>query len=143
MGRDCPRRNCSSRGETRLGKSRQASTSKAAEAKYAELTEAALKLEAEGELQIALAPLGKYFAEGRGIGGVEADIGRAAATAAAAPIWVVPDVEGFGAELEAEPFVDRNGLEQAEVPVLESGLVNDVANALRVEGTRRRLGEDL
>src|SRR6266849_8347094 len=77
----------------------------------------ALELQAKRELQIALALSGgaaafvEYLAEGRGIGRVEADIGRPAATAVAAPIRVVPDVVGFGAELETKPFVDRDGLE--------------------------------
>jgi threonine/homoserine efflux transporter RhtA len=63
----------------------------------------------------AAAAFGLYFAEGRRVGRVEANIGCAAATLVAAPVAapvrVIPDVARFGAELEAEPFVDRDGLE--------------------------------
>src|ERR1700751_3459150 len=55
---------------------------------------------------------------------------------------MVPDVVGLGTELEAEPFVDGNGLEQAHVPILIAGLMDEVANALGVEGTSGRRGKD-
>src|SRR5260370_32164579 len=112
MGRDCPRWNCSSRCEPRLGKSRQAST-----AAEADLPRQLLELEAKRELQIALAlsggaaAFGEYFAESLGVGRVEADIGCAVATAIGAPIRMVPDIVGFGAELEAKAFVDGDSLE--------------------------------
>jgi hypothetical protein len=112
------------------------------------ITQPSLELQAKRELQVALAlpgaaaALREYFAEGRGVGGVETNIGCAAATAVAAPIRMIPDIVSFGAELEAKAFVDGNGLEQAHVPVLVSGLVDKVANPLGVEGARRRRGED-
>ncbi len=103
------------------------------------VADAALELEAQRQLQIALAlsrgaaAFVEYFAEGRGILRVEADIGRAAAPAVAAPIRMVPDVVGFGAELEAKAFVDGDSLEQSHVPIFVPGLVDEVADALCVE----------
>ena len=73
--------------------------------------EAALELEAKRELQIALAAFGEYFAEGRRICGIKTDVGGSAATAAAAPIRVVPHVKSFRAKLKAETLVYGNGLE--------------------------------
>src|ERR1700704_2161081 len=51
---------------------------------------------------------------------------------------MVPHVVSLGAELEAKPLVDRESLEQSHVPVLVSGLVDQIANALRVESPRCR-----
>src|SRR6266849_8177804 len=105
-----------------------------------------LEIQAEGELQVALAAtnataLGEYFPE-RGTGRVEADIGCAAAAATAAPIRVVDEVVRLGAELETCFLGNGERLEQPEVPVLVSGLVDQVANALGVESSGRRLGKD-
>ena len=63
-----------------------------------------LEVEAEGELEVALAAgyaaaLGQDLAESGEVVGIEADVGGAAAAAAAAPVRVVDEVEGFGAEL--------------------------------------------
>src|SRR5437879_4670225 len=55
---------------------------------------------------------------------------------------MVPDVIGFGAKLEAKPFVYGDGFEQAHIPVLISGLINQIADSLCVESTGRRRGED-
>ena len=55
---------------------------------------------------------------------------------------MIPDVVGFGAELEAKLLVDGECLEQTHVPVLKSRLIDKVANALGVEGARRRRCED-
>ena len=99
----------------------------------------ALELQAKGELQIALAlaggaaAFGEYFTEGRWILRVEADIGRTAATTVAAPIRMVPDVVGFGAELEAKALVHGDSLEQSHVPIFVPGLGDEVADALCVE----------
>ena len=77
----------------------------------------ALELQAKRELKVALAlaraatAFGEYFAEGRGVGGIEADIGRAAAAAVAAPIRMVPHVVRFSTELEPELFVNWDGFE--------------------------------
>src|SRR2546429_3833555 len=49
------------------------------------------------------------------------------------PIGVVPNVEGLGAELEPVALSDRKALEESHVPVLESGLIEDVAYTLRSE----------
>ena len=95
------------------------------------------ELRPQRELEVALAAFGKDFSEGRSASRIQSDIGGATATATTAPIRMVPDVECFGAELEAKPFIHGNSLEQAHVPVLESGLVDHVANALGVEGSRR------
>ena len=77
----------------------------------------ASELKAERKLQVALAlsgraaAFGENLAKGLGIGRIETDTGSAAATAIAAPIRMVPNVVGLGAELEAEPLVEGNGLE--------------------------------
>src|ERR1700756_5241985 len=111
--------NCSSRGQVRLAESRQASTSR-----EAELPAQILELDAQRELEIALAlagaaaAFGEHFAKRGGVGRVQADICSAAATAIAAPIRMIPDVVRFGTELEAEVLVDGNSLEQAHVPIL-------------------------
>jgi len=101
------------------------------------------ELEFKRELDIALATasraasLGGDFSEGRAC-----RIELHAAAASATPIGMVPDVKRFGAELKPDLLADRDYLEQAEVPVLESGLVNDVAHALRVERPGGRFGKD-
>ena len=56
---------------------------------------------------------------------------------------MVDEVERLGAELEPSLLVNRERLEQAEVPVLEARLVDQVTDALRVERPGRRLGKDL
>ena len=61
-----------------------------------------LEVEAKRKLQISLATpdaasLCQHFAEGVEVGGIEPDIGGAIATAAAAPVGVVNEVEGLGA----------------------------------------------
>lgn len=48
---------------------------------------------------------------------------------------MVEEVGRFGAELEMDPFVEGNCLEQAHVPVLEAGSVDSVTNTLSVERT--------
>src|SRR5258707_3514076 len=97
-----------------------------------------LEVEAERELEIALAAayaggFGQDLAEGGAVVGIEADVGGAAAAAATAPVRVVDEIEGFGAELEADVFFNRERFEQAEVPVLVAGLIDDVANLLGAE----------
>src|SRR5580704_5489600 len=108
----------------------------------------ALELQPQRKLQVALAlsgaaaAFGQYFAEGRSVGRVEANIGCTVTAAIGAPIRMVPDIVSFGAELEAKAFVDRDRLEQAHVPVLVTGLVDKVADALRIERAGRGRGED-
>ena len=76
-----------------------------------------LKLQAQRQLQIAFALSGgatalrEHLAEGCGVRRIQADIGGAAATAVGTPVRVVPDVVGFGAELETKAFIDGDGLE--------------------------------
>ena len=107
-----------------------------------------LELHTERELQVAFtlagaaAALRQDFSEGGGVRRVQADVGGAAATAVAAPVRMVPHVVSFGAELEAQVLVHRECLEQAHVPVLESRLIDQVADALRVERARRRRREN-
>ena len=55
---------------------------------------------------------------------------------------MVDKVEGFSPELEPSLLVDGEVLEQAEIPVLVSGLIDEVANTLSVERTRSRLGKN-
>ena len=106
-----------------------------------------LEVEAEGELEVALAAgyaaaRGQDLAEGGQVRWIEPDVGAAAATAASAPVRVVDEVKGFGAELEADVFFDGEGLEEAKVPVLVAGLIDDVTNLLGAESTGSRLGEN-
>ena len=84
-----------------------------------------LELRPQRELKVPFAAFGCNLAE-RGTRRIEIH----AATAGATPVRVVPDVEGFGAELEVYPLIHRNLLEQTHVPVLESRLIDDVANSL-------------
>lgn len=46
---------------------------------------------------------------------------------------MVPNIEGLGAELEPVTLSERKALEESHVPVLESGLIEDVAYTLRDE----------
>src|SRR5438128_421628 len=71
-------------------------------------------VEAEGELQVALAAayaaaFGKYFAKSRARW-IEPDVCGSTATAPAAPVRMVDKVESLGAELEAHPLVNGEGL---------------------------------
>src|SRR5256885_5017296 len=95
------------------------------------------EIEAQRELQVALtatcaAAFGGHFSK-IGAGRIEIH----AAPAAATPIGVIDKVEGFGTELETALFIDGKGFEEAKIPVLESGLVDDVANPLSIECARR------
>ena len=106
-----------------------------------------LEVEAQRELQIALAAadatsLGKYFSESIEIGGVKSDIRGPIAPATAAPIRMIDKVEGLGAELKPSLLINGKVLEEPEIPVLVSGLVDEVANPLSVKRTRSRLGKD-
>jgi hypothetical protein len=98
-----------------------------------------LEISAERELQVALAltrgatAFSEYFAESGKIRRVQANVGCPIATAIGAPIGVVPNVVGLGAELEASFLGNGEGLEKAEVPVLKSRLIDDVAHTLSVE----------
>src|SRR5215469_16363334 len=88
------------------------------------------EVEAEGELEIALAlpssaALCEHFAEG-GACRIESDIGAAIATAATAPIGMIDEVKGFGTKLEAKLLADGKGFEQAEIPVLIAGLIDEI-----------------
>lgn len=102
-----------------------------------------LKVETKRKLNIALAAAARSaalrgnFSEG-GACGVEVH----AAAARAAPIRMVQEVEGFSAELESHAFADREGFEDPEVPIVETGLIDDVADVLCVEGSFRRRGEN-
>src|SRR5205823_67791 len=103
-----------------------------------------LEVKSQRKLQIALAaanssPFGKHFPEGVEIGGIESDITCVRVTpATATPIRMVDKVEGFSPELEPSLLVDGEVLEQAEIPVLVSGLIDEVS----VERTRSGLGKN-
>src|SRR3974377_1731226 len=45
----------------------------------------------------------------------------------AVPVRMIENVESFGAELESDALVDRELLEQRQVPIVEAGVVDDVA----------------
>src|SRR5712691_3901621 len=101
---------------------------------------------AERELDITLtatnaAALGGYFSEVRA-GGVEVHTGATAAPAPSTPIRVVNKVKCLGPELEPCALGNRERFEQSEIPVLESRLVNQVSNVLRVERPGRRCRKD-
>src|SRR5712691_3912759 len=103
---------------------------------------AVLEIGAERELQVALAasdaaPLGGHFSKIRA-----SRVKGHAAAAAPAPIRVVDEVERFSAELETCFLGNGERLEQPEVPVLVSGLVDKVANALCVESSGGRFGKN-
>ena len=83
------------------------------------------------------AALCRYFSEVRA-GRVEVD----ATSAASTPVRVVDEVERLRAELEPSLLVNWERFEQAEVPILEPGLVDKVANALCVKRSNSRLGKD-
>ena len=55
---------------------------------------------------------------------------------------MVDEVERFGSELESSLLIDRERLEQSEVPVLESRLVDQIAHASVIERSGRRLDKD-
>src|ERR1700682_4399885 len=100
----------------------------------------ASEVEAKRKLQVAFATtnaaaLCRYFSE-VGAGRVEVD----AASAASTPVRVVDEVERLRAELEPSLLVNWERFEQAEVPILEPGLVDKVANALCVKRSNSRLG---
>src|SRR6267378_391840 len=107
-----------------------------------------LEEEAQRELQVALAltraaaAFGEYFSERFGVGGVKPDVGRCPAAAVAAPIWVVPNIVGLGAELQSRFLGNREGLEQAEVPILEPRLVDEVADTRVIERPSRGFDKD-
>ena len=56
---------------------------------------------------------------------------------------MVDEVKRLGTELKTSLLVNRERLEQPKIPVLKSRLVDQVAHALRVEGARGRLRENL
>src|SRR5438105_151184 len=92
----------------------------------------ALELRAQRELHVALTVLACNLTKCRA-GRVE--VRRA-------PVRVVEDVEGLCAELQLDSFIDGNRLEQAHVPVLQTRVVDQVANPLLcVERPSRRLRE--
>jgi hypothetical protein len=110
-------------------------------------TQASLEVEPQRKLQVAFAPahsssLGKHFPKGIQIGGVQTDICGAAAATPAAPIRMVDEVESLGTELEAKALGDRKRFEQAEVPILEPRLIDQITYALLVERTGPRFRED-
>ena len=65
-----------------------------------------------------------------------------AASTAATEVRMVDEIKRFGAELESHPFVDWETLKEAQVPVLEAWLVNEISNALMDEGASCGLNED-
>src|SRR5215471_16102897 len=94
------------------------------------------KVKPQRKLEVALtaarpAALGGDLAEG-GAGGIELhSTGAAHGTAAPAPVGVIDEVERFGSELETRAFGEREFFEQSQIPILETGQVNHVADVLR------------
>src|SRR5215467_15118601 len=63
-----------------------------------------------------------------GAGGIEIH----ATTTTTSPIGMVKHVKCFGAELSSLILTDRKCLKQSKVPVVESGLIHQIADPLRV-----------
>lgn len=93
------------------------------------------ELRAQRELKVAFAAFGKHFSE-VAAARIQGDVSSAVTAARSTPVGMVPHVESLGAELEVYPFIHRNLLKQTHVPVLESGLIDDVANLLSDKGPR-------
>ena len=93
---------------------------------------------AQRELQVAFAAFGKHLPE-VGAARIQGNVSSSVTAARSTPVRVIPDVVGFGTELEAEVLVHGNSLEQAHVPVLISRLIDEIADALGLaEGTVKR-----
>src|SRR5205823_4563374 len=72
------------------------------------------------------------------------EVGAGRVGSRAVPVRVVEGIECLGAELKSGAFGDRELLEQAEVNVVETRIVDQIANALlMVERAGRRLSEQL
>src|SRR5215831_8456917 len=106
------------------------------------------KVKPQRKLEVALtaarsAALGGDFTEG-GAGRVELHpTGAAHGTAAPAPVGVINDVERFGPELETHRSVEPNFFEQPQIPILETGQMNQAAHVLRqIEGAGSGWRED-
>src|ERR1700761_6393762 len=86
-----------------------------------------LEISAQRELQVAcVVGLAGDFPEGTA-GGVEVG---------AAPVRVIEGVEGLCTELEADPFIDRKLLIQADVPIRKARIMNGITNSvLRCESS--------
>jgi hypothetical protein len=91
-----------------------------------------LELITERELQLALTALGGDLAE----------VGARPVTTSAAPIRMIGPVEGFHAEGEFMSFFYDEVFHQANVVVLETRVIDQIAHALAVECTDSRIGED-
>src|SRR5579864_6093109 len=94
------------------------------------------------KLQVPLATtdaasLGCYLSEGRA-GRIEIHTAAAPST----PVRMVDEIECLSAELKSSLLVNGKGLEEAEVPILKTRLINQIPHPLRVERTVRRFRKD-
>src|SRR5271156_4289083 len=55
-------------------------------------------------------------------------------------VWMVPDIEELGAELEMHLFFDWKLLDEGQIPVLQSGSANDVSSRVS-KSARHRVGD--
>src|SRR5438105_4856923 len=98
-----------------------------------------LEVEAQRKLQITgVVVLARYLHECCPIGRVGTD---AVTAVGVAPVGMIEHVERFGAELEADALGDREFLEQPHVPIVETRVVDQVANPILANessGSRRR-----
>jgi len=58
-----------------------------------------------------------------------------------APVRVIDEVEHFAPELQAVPFADLKSFEDAKIPVLETGPVDQIAISLTGERSSSRRSE--
>src|ERR1043166_9164112 len=87
-------------------------------------------MEPQRELQLAMvAVLPRHLHERIQGGGIGPD---------AVPVRVIKGIVGLGAELEARGFANFEVLEQTQIPILETGVVDLIANAVLV--VERALG---
>src|SRR6266852_2477619 len=92
-----------------------------------------LKLQAQRKLQVTnVVALAGNLAE-------RAEVGRVGSNAV--PIRMVEDIECLRAELEADPLVDCELLEQTQVPVIEARVVNNITGWFAGEGAKCGCGE--
>src|SRR5215218_666947 len=87
-----------------------------------------LKADAQTELHVALAALGRNLAE-RAVGRIAIESADRR-TPRTAPIRVVNKVVPIGAELDVYPFLDSEVFKERQIPVLEARSVHDVAQPI-------------
>ena len=89
-------------------------------------------MEAQGKLQVT---------SETGLASDHAELARSRVQVGTAEIGVVDEIVRFRPELESRAVIEREFFQQADVPILKTGLVDRIANAaLTVECAGRGLG---